>query len=532
MMKKTFFCCFILFFVVSGWAQKAYDLSSPAAVLQVPRQDKQRLLDEDEKNGKGRLRCAVLLPFQMAFPKDIVPEKVADGTVWRMKIEAEDAEAINLYLSDFKLPKGVELSFYTSDFEYILPTILPDEPPQNGIYITDYLSGSNMIVELFAQKGVEVSHCFTIEDVGYMYRPLPRWMGGSRGFGDSKDCEVNVNCPEGDNWQDEKKGVARIILIAAGDAWYCTGSLINNVRNDKTPYFLTASHCADGTTEEEFKRWKFYFNYESPDCFNPQKDPNNPDNPTTIGAERIAEGEFHPIYGSTEGSDFLLLKLDDKLASRSDLYYNGWNVAVTPATGGVGIHHPAGDIKKISTYTKPLQQSDRESHWDVHWVQTQTDWGVTEGGSSGSPIFDQNKYIVGTLSYGWAACATPSEEDSYGKMACHWNWKGNGATPAQQLKPWLDPDNTGITKLQGLGEKKPPVFNNPTDSVVYVKLENGENQKLKVYDVMGRLVMEKQISVVDETEIIEVNLWELPAGMYIMVINGNNGRKTHKIIKL
>ena len=533
MIKKTFFCCFILFFAFSVSAQKAiqYGLSAPAALLQVPKQDKQRLLDEDEKSGKGRLRCAVLLPFHVAFPEDIIPEKVADGTVWRMKIEAEEAEAINFYLEDFHLPKDAELSFYTPDFEYMLPTITSAENPENKIYVTDHIRGSSVIIELFAREGVEVRHCFTIKDVGYMYRPLPQWMGGSRGFGHSENCEVNVNCPEGAAWQNEKKGVARIILVIGSEAWYCTGSLINNARNDKTPYFLTASHCGENATEQDFQKWKFYFNYESPTCSNPSEEPSFY---MTTGAEKLAEGTNRP-----QESDFLLLKLNDEVALRSDLYYNGWNIAETSASNGVGIHHPAGDIKKISTYTKPLLD-DRDTHWSVLWAQTETNWGVTEGGSSGSPIFDQNKYIVGTLSGGWSDCATPLEDDLYGKMSYHWN--KNGATPVKQLKPWLDPDNTGITKLQGLGKVKPKpseicVFPNPTDGELRISLPNpsegGANEEInvEVFDVMGRLchVETRLIASLHEDPI---NISHLSAGLYIIRITDNNGRITHKIVKL
>jgi hypothetical protein len=487
-------------------------------------------LNEDEKRGKGRLRCAVLLPFHVAFPGDIVPEKIADGTVWRMKIEAEDAEAMNLYLEDFQLPKGVELSFYAEDFTSGLPTITSDENPENKIYVTDYMAGSNVIVELFVRQGVEVRHCFTIKDIGYMYRPLPQWMGGSKSFGQSGACEVNVNCPEGTDWQDEKKGVARIISVVGKNSYYCSGSLINNVRNDKTPYFLTAAHCAETdkgehSTEEDFQKWKFYFNYESSTCFNPSKEPSFY---ITTGAEKLAGTSYY-----SGDSDFLLLRLNDEVALRSDLYYNGWNIANTPASSGVGIHHPWGDIKKISTYKKPLHDKDRESHWTVQWAQTQTNWGVTEPGSSGSPIFDSNKYIVGTLSGGLTDCSDLSEEDLYGKMSYHWN--KNGATPDKQLKPWLDPDNRGITKLQGISEiPKSYIFSNPKpDGLISVRFQNDGNKELKVYDVLGRLVMTKQMTIIiDENDVWEINLSELSAGLYILVITNNNERKTHKIIKL
>jgi hypothetical protein len=519
MIKKAFLGCFMLFFAFSALAQKAvqYGLPTPAALLQVPKQDKQRLLDEDEQKSKGRLRCAILLPFQVDFPGDIVPEKVSDGKIWRLQIDAEDAEDINLYLSDFQLPKGVELSFYTPDFEHRLPTVSPAENPENKIYVTDHLRGSSMIIELFAREGVDVRNCFTIKDIGYMYRPLPQWMS-SRGFGDSGNCEVNVNCPEGADWQDEKKGIARIILVAGGAKYYCSGSLINNAKNDKTPYFLTASHCAEHTTEEEYQLWEFYFNYESSTCSNPQAEPKFY---RTVGSEKLAEATG--VY--INGSDFLLLKLNDEVAARTDLFFNGWNIADTPASNGVGIHHPEGDIKKISTYTKPLQ--DDSTHWALRWAETQTNRGVTEGGSSGSPIFDQNKCIVGTLTGGNASCTNLSGEDIYGKMSYHWD--KNGITPAEQLKPWLDPENTGITKLQGIGKKpespKMYLFPNPTNGQLTIKNYESGITDIEIFDIMGR-----KLFVFWNGESLDIS--HLSTGLYMMVITNDNKRKTHKIIKL
>ena len=523
MIKKAFFCGVILMCIFSVSAQKAmqYGLAAPAVLRQVPKQDKQRLLDEDAKKEKGRLRCAVLLPFNKAFPEDIEPEKVATGTLWRMKIEAEDAEAINLYLEDFQLPKGAELSFYTPDFEYKLPTILSDENPQNKIYVTDHLPGNALIVELFVPAGVKARNCFTIKDIGYMYRPLPQWLRDSKGFGHSENCEVNVNCPEGADWQNEKKGVARILLVANGISYYCSGSLINNARKDKTPYFLTANHCAENAKEEDFAKWKFYFNYESPSCANPEKEPNYY---IATGSEKIACGDL------SGGSDFLLLKLNADVASAPDLCFNGWNIEPTPANNGVGIHHPQGDIKKISTYTKLKEDDSRKTHWSLQWTQTQTNWGVTEPGSSGSPIFDQNRCVVGTLTGGNAECIVPLGEDMYGKMSYHWDKNGN--TPAEQLKPWLDPDNTGITKMKSSCDKEeyptqpPYVFPNPTnEKLTIMNYEMGMN--IEIFDIIGRKVM-SITSLLSR----EIKISHLAAGLYIVIIESNSERKTQKIIKI
>ncbi|MEN0049655.1 MAG: 3-coathanger stack domain-containing protein, partial [Bacteroidota bacterium] len=84
------------------------------------------------------------------------------------------------------------------------------------------------------------------------------------------------------------------------------------------------------------------------------------------------------------------------------------------------------------------------------WRVADWDSGTTEGGSSGSPIFDNTtKRIVGMLSGGFAACGNNSA-DWYGKFSFGWN--NNGATnPAFRLRDWLDPNNTGILAIDGYG---------------------------------------------------------------------------------
>jgi lysyl endopeptidase len=86
-------------------------------------------------------------------------------------------------------------------------------------------------------------------------------------------------------------------------------------------------------------------------------------------------------------------------------------------------------------------------YWQMRWSPTQNGHGVTEGGSSGSPLFSNDGYIVGQLTGGQASCANPNAPDYYGKFAV--SWESNGTTPDRQLKPWLDPANTGVQTLRG-----------------------------------------------------------------------------------
>ncbi|NLA23766.1 MAG: PKD domain-containing protein, partial [Bacteroidales bacterium] len=266
------------------------------------------------------------------------------------------------------------------------------------------------------------------------------------GFGVSENCHVNVNCPEGASWQEQKRGVAEILLSDTWFSGFCSGSLINNAENDGTPYFLSVAHCADGSNY--FQQWQFYFNYEAQSCWNPEV---APDYNTIVGASMKAIGS------DVTGSDFLLLELnttEDELEA-INAYYNGWDISGDASPSGVGIHHPSGDIKKISTYTGVLSTSSYptssavDAFWRVNWSATQTDYGVTEAGSNGSPLFNNNKLIVGTLTGGASACFAPEQNqfDLYGKMDYH--WESNSKSNSGQLKSWLDPQNTGITVLQG-----------------------------------------------------------------------------------
>jgi PKD repeat protein len=277
---------------------------------------------------------------------------------------------------------------------------------------------------------------------------------------ESEACEVNVNCsPVGDTWQDEKKGVARIYVIEGNSAGWCTGSLVNNTAQNCRPYFLTALHCGVSTSAANMTQWKFYFRYESPNCTNPST-PGTLDDYFITGCVRKADSADN---GGDTGSDFLLVQLGSATnesatittlkSTNFNAYWNGWNANNTATTGGTGIHHPAGDIKKISTFTGTTLSNSwggsvQNTHWRLSWTANANGHGVTEGGSSGSALFNNSQgYIVGTLTGGSSYCNAQTSPDMYGKMSYHWT--SNGTTTAKQLKPWLDPTNSGVLTLAG-----------------------------------------------------------------------------------
>jgi hypothetical protein len=112
------------------------------------------------------------------------------------------------------------------------------------------------------------------------------------------------------------------------------------------------------------------------------------------------------------------------------------------------MHHPQGDIKKICQDTDSLLTASfagapcwRVASWEA---------GVTEGGSSGSPLYDQDKRIVGQLFGGQATCSFLFN-DYYGRFDQSWT---NG------LRTWLDPLGTNPTTLDGIdaGQGQPVAY--------------------------------------------------------------------------
>ncbi|MFH1320024.1 MAG: PKD domain-containing protein [Bacteroidota bacterium] len=402
----------------------------------------------DGRDG-GPLQVGISVPVNLSIDNSGTWTDLPDGSrIWRLKLECKDALALGVYYDNFWLPVGGKLFLYNEYKTQVIGAFTYLNNPVSGLFATELIQGETVTLEYYEPPKPLGKAIISISGISYTYRDvgfLEKYNSYiPKDFGDSDAaCEVNINCsPEGDTWQDEKKGVARIFLRIGVSYYWCSGSLVNNVREDLTPYFLSAFHCGDGASAADFNVWIFYFNYEAPGCPNPGSEPSSN---TITGCTLRSEGD------QSGGTDFLLVELN--VFPSFTPYYNGWDNTNSASPSGVSIHHPAGDIQKISTYTGSLFTSTwtggmANGWWGVPgWTATANGQGVSEGGSSGSPIFNNNSRIVGTLTGGGSTCASPGSSDYYGKFYCHWDL--NGGTAADQLKPWLDPDNAGVNTLNG-----------------------------------------------------------------------------------
>lgn len=259
------------------------------------------------------------------------------------------------------------------------------------------------------------------------------WRGRDRGFGDSGPCNNNVNCGY-DEWTNEKRSV--VMLLTAGNTRKCSGVLLNTTANDGRPYLLTAYHCAVQSNNI------FLFNYESPGC-------EAEDGPLS----QVIQG--CTVLSSYAPSDFTLVELSEAPPSEFFPFYSGWNRTLDlPSGGATGIHHPRGDVKKISFDNQNPTPAPYISSGDTtrnHWHIQEWDSGTTEPVSSGSPLFDALHRVIGQLHGGQASCNF-NFNDYYGTLFHSWT---GGGTPATSLQSWLDPLNTGAVTISGYDPNHP-----------------------------------------------------------------------------
>ena len=458
-MKRTY-VLIILLFTIGGLRAQFTEPGVPHSFLHkdfqhyqtviIPSPDVSLLRKADDEQGKAGLpfRVGTCIPLQINLAEESFLQTLSDGGhILSIRIVTKKAVGTVLYYDAFKIPKEGKLYIYSSDRHTVLGAYTEISNPSGGPFATPFIPGDTLCLEYYHPDLQDATALpdIRISDLSFIYR-TEGFINNSKGFGHSDWCEVNINCPEGDNWKNEKRGIARILLKAGGGTFWCTGSLVNNTTQDLSPYFLTADHCGQDASTTELNQWIFHFNYEAPGCQDPSTEPASK---TMTGCQRLAGAGGSA--GSITGADFFLVRLNQNVPANYNPYYNGWSLNTAPSQQGVGIHHPAGDMKKISTYIQPLFSTQWGSipgtHWGVRWAQTTTNHGVTEQGSSGSPLFDQQKRIIGILSGGEASCSNLTSPDLYGKMLHAWDQQGT--TPDKRLKDWLDPLGSGARSLPG-----------------------------------------------------------------------------------
>jgi len=426
-------------------------LQSIVETITMPSFDLQKLLREDEFESQFKdIPPRFGKDFDVNFGIDNAGtfEILANGTkIWRLKIKSPGAMSINLIFDKFYLPKGSTFFVYSADKSQIYGAFTDANNQPTEVFSTTPCKGDEIILEYNAPMGL-MNPKINVSKVVHAYKDIFHLMK-LKDYAGSGPCNRNIVCPEGDPYRDN---VARsVAVIIVNGTRNCTGSLLNNTRFDGTPYFMTANHCYDASVAT----WVFMFKYEAPSCPNPGGD--GPLTYTISGCTLLAKNS---------PSDFCLVKLSSKPPASYNVYYTGWNRSNVPATNGTAVHHPDCDVKKISFYNIPNTPTSYNSpsvpgdssHWHTTWALLPSTGltPITEPGSSGSPLYDQNKRFIGQLHGGPSSCTASDKSDYYGKFDRSWTGAGTSSTAARF---WLDSLNTGAFFIDGFDPNSGPLSN-------------------------------------------------------------------------
>ncbi len=381
-------------------------------------------------------------PFQLAIPVpidlDIANQmnwKIDTGTAYgKFTIKLNAALSSSINFDRFYLPKGTVMYVYNENGNMITGPITEKENNSDKVWGSWVYRGPFLTIEIKTPLITLKQLILHSNNIAYGYKEVYKTKVSD--FGTSGPCEINVLCPLGNGWEGERNSVA-LILSDNGSSW-CSGSMIMNTCSTNRPFFLTANHCFNppGLPQQNVSAWRFTFQAWSPTC-NPSQNANGVTyNGSTLRA-------------NWTNSDFCLVELNNTLPTNSGINYAGWTRSGVPAQNATGIHHPHGDVMKISRANNAVTRTGYfgagNDHWQANWSAQNNGAGqivtpVTEPGSSGSPLFDQNHRIVGQLHGGPSSCGGAQLWDFYGSFDVSWT---GGGTNATRLSNWLDPNNSG-----------------------------------------------------------------------------------------
>jgi len=448
-------------------------VSSDPFFIEMPSFNLDSILREDAVNAE-KMRTS----YQFAHKfythidsRDASQTILPDGTtVKQIGIRSAGAYSINLLFRDFEIPLGAKLFIYSADHSHVIGSFDHRNNSSDKILPTQPVAGESIIVEYSEPLNVPFAGHFKIAEVNHGYRDVFR-------AEPSIDNDVAYACMPDVFCEDVAEETIRstVLLIINGNT-LCSGALINNTSDDGRPYVLTANHCLCSPSDPPKDSVNYYndraatviafFNYNTPVCHDTIK---------MKGAEEMSlAGAFPRVI--LEKKDIALLEFYDIPPDYFNVYYAGWKSNLNEIGGRhTNIHHPNGAVKKygvteekISIASVPGQDGnylDPDSYWEIpSWTK-----GSTWNGSSGSPLFDENRLIIGGLTGGTSLCSGTSPNggmDWFSILGKSWE----NDDPDNQLKTYLDPKNTNRMKYTGLD----PHEANPVIRLSNAQYTNGD----------------------------------------------------------
>ncbi|MCW5520047.1 T9SS type A sorting domain-containing protein [Aureitalea sp. L0-47] len=514
-MRKVLLYFFLFSIIITSFAQEGQDYYpvswehnlrsvtpielSPLDLTQIHQQD---LINDRDKSLPWRygVNRSLQIDIQQQGELTVLPN---GDKVWQMAIHSPEAINLSVNFRELYMPQGGRLHFFNDDGTDLSRTYTQNSNRPDLRLGSWFVEGDIIRIEYFEPAVVQEDASLLLEGLihGYRMGQVTTFVDGMRGLNDSGDCNYDVNCPIGEDFDDKKDLVKKAVaLLNLGNGYLCSAVLMNNTARDKTPFLLTGNHCLENSDPA---LWSVRFNWVSPNpvCGTEGDSGDIQTNFTMSGAELKANNSL---------SDFALVELFDEIPGTWDVAFAGWDNTDEIPLFEVGIHHPNGDIMKVCRDDSGAikENANGTEVWLIKGVSVGNGdgWeiGTTESGSSGSPLFNESGHVIGQLYAGQAFCEgtqNNGDYDIYGRFGISWN---AGPDANSRLMEWLDPDGTGqstVDTMQNILSVQDNVltgqlsiYPNPASTQITVENSRYPNLVYRFYTVTGQMLSSGSLS--------------------------------------
>jgi lysyl endopeptidase len=347
---------------------------------------------------------------------------VPGGYAARIELTSDDAGSVRLALDLKGVALDVEMVFFGSGAPGQLegPVRVGDIADRTHAWWSPLTEGASQTVELFA-PGLPPAVAPRIEGASHVLTtPSSRFTKRTGDIGASGSCNVDIACSPlatQAQFREISNSVAQMVFNDGGFTGLCTGTLLNDTdSSSQVPYLYSANHCFDETsapykTQAQLQQvastlttlWFF----EAASCRGGQP-----------VSSWVQQGGGSTLLYSNLNADVLFLRLNS--APPAGAFYAGWSAnAVSTGTPLVSVHHPRGDLKKVTQGTMlrfgiPGVAGANNSFIEATWSS-----GTTEPGSSGAGVWSNSNGAFtfrGGLYGGTALCSNPGGTDFFSRF--------------------------------------------------------------------------------------------------------------------
>ena len=163
--------------------------------------------------------------------------------LWRQRITSKGAYSLNVGFTDFHLPSSGKLYIYDAAKSFIIGPITHVDNDEHGEWWSPIIPGDDIIIEVQVEKQELEKTRIEIGQVNHDFSGFGSVISGS--------CNLDVICGESDGYSIVEKYrdvINSVGMLMIDGRFQCTGSLLNNVRQDCQPFVITAQHCGITST--------------------------------------------------------------------------------------------------------------------------------------------------------------------------------------------------------------------------------------------------------------------------------------------